>query len=372
MNYLAYLLLTLLLTCSVGPSGTEPVSEGLQKLFNTMKYHVATCPKERNEFLFYYCPSHLWPNVMQNFIPVVNSLEAWIKQRIGAGAAPWYHLAKYIKAQIVRYAPQALGQIRDELIAWMLLNRYLKFEARNYNGIFKCLASTLKSLTDTDLEQVSRLPYHGNSDLFEEINEIVNNPKKARLLDGLKRASRNDFEMSNMLASLRRWLKKSQYDKEALAIFNAAFSRDMRSIPTEQLNPETILVPNFKGDSELAGMFSVIFNASLFSQLDTNKSFLQDSLPQSLPGRDQIINVLTRFGDETRDQACRSVIESALRFYRSPKDWEEVLSYNVCMMKGLSKIPDEFFEEHGKLEPMEKRLVLNRMLLVANLPALPI
>ena len=49
---------------------------------------------------------------------------------------------------------------------------------------------------------MSRLPYHGNSDLFEEINELVSDPGKARLLDGLKRASRNDFEMSNMLVSL--------------------------------------------------------------------------------------------------------------------------------------------------------------------------
>ena len=227
MNYLAYLLLALLLTCSVGPSGTEPVSERVQKLFNTMKSHMATCPKEGKGFSLYKCPSHLWPEIMQNFIPVVSSLETWIRQRIGAGAVFWYHLAKYLKDQIVKYDPQELGKIRDEAIAWMLLNRYLKFEVGNYNDTFKCLAPTLNSLTDLELEQVSRLPYHGNSDLFEEINELVNDPGKARLLDGLKRASRNDFEMSNMLASLRRWLKRSQEDKEAIAIFYAAFNTDM-------------------------------------------------------------------------------------------------------------------------------------------------
>ena len=100
---------------------------------------------------------------------------------------------------------------------------------------------------------MSRLPYHGNSDLFEEINELVNDPGKARLLDGLKRASRNDSEMSNMLASLRRWLKRSQQDREAMAIFYAAFNMDITSIPIEQLNAETISVPNFQKRSGIGG-----------------------------------------------------------------------------------------------------------------------
>ena len=108
MNYLAYLLLALLLTCSVGPSGTEPVSERVQKLFNTMKSHMATCPKEGSRFSFYNCPSHLWPDIMQNFIPVVSSLQTWIRQRIGAGAAIWYYLAKHLGDQIVKYDPQDL------------------------------------------------------------------------------------------------------------------------------------------------------------------------------------------------------------------------------------------------------------------------
>ena len=42
-------------------------------------------------------------------------------------------------------------------------------------------------------------------------------------------------------------------DKEAIAIFYAAFDTDMTSIPIEQLNAETISVPNFQGDPELAG-----------------------------------------------------------------------------------------------------------------------
>ena len=213
---------------------------------------------------------------------------------------------------------------------------------------------------------MSRLPYHGNSDLFEEINELVNDPKKARLLDGLKRASRNDFEMSNMLASLRRWLKRPQADKEAKLIFSAAFDISLRNTPTEQLNPETIAVPNFKGDMELAGVFSVIFNPSLY-ELGTNKSFLHDSLPPTLPGRHQIITVLNRLGDGIGGHwGCMNVMRTSLEFYQGPKYWEEVLSYNVYMMKGLSKIPDEFFEEFGKLKGKEDQ-ALNRMLFNANL-----
>ena len=369
MNYLAYLLLTLLLTCSVGPSGTEPVSEGVQKLFNIMKYHVAPCPKEGSEVSLYKCPSHLWPEIVQNFAPVASSLGTWIKQRLGAGAVFWSCLARDLGDQIVKYDPQELVRIRDEAITWTLLNRYLNFPGDG-SDTFSCLASTLKSLTDLELAQVSRLPYHGNSDLFEEINEIVNDPGKARLLDGLKRASRNDFEMGHMLVSLRRWLKRSEWNRETTAIFSAAFDTDIASIPTEQLNAEAISVPNFQDDTELARMFSVIFNSRFYDELATNKSFLHDSFPQALPGRDHIISVLTKLGDGTRDAwVCRGTMEYALRSYRSPKDWDETLSYNLCVMMGLSKVPDEFFEEFEKLGGKE-RLVLNRMLLVANIPSL--
>ena len=88
----------------------------------------------------------------------------------------------------------------------------------------------------------------------------------------------------------------------------------MTSIPIEQLNPETISVPNFQGDLELAGVLSVVLGSRLYGKLDKNKSFLHDSLPQSLPGRDHIINVLTRLGGKTRDdQGCRSSVEADYR-----------------------------------------------------------
>ena len=50
-------------------------------------------------------------------------------------------------------------------------------------------------------------------------------------------------------------------------------------------------------------------------------------------------------------------MESALQSYQSPKYWEEVLSYNECVMRGLSKIPDEFFEEYEKLEKKEQQVL---------------
>ena len=93
-------------------------------------------------------------------------------------------------------------------------------------------------------------------------------------------------------------------------------------------------------------------------------------MPQSLPGRDHIINVLTRLGDGTRDDmACRGIMEGALRSYQGPKYWEEVLSYNACVMVGLSKLPDEFFEEYEKLDE-EEQYTLYEILKDANLPIL--
>ena len=164
--------------------------------------------KRREKYSFYnYCPSHLWPEILQNFVPMAKSLKTWIRQRLGVSTGFWSYLASVVQDLIVKYDVQELGKLRDEVIAWALLNRYLKFEEDHYQTL-NCLTPTLNALTDLELEQVSKLPYNVNYDLFDEINEIVNDPKKARLLDGLKRASRNGFEMSNMLVSLRRWLKK--------------------------------------------------------------------------------------------------------------------------------------------------------------------
>ena len=63
------------------------------------------------------------------------------------------------------------------------------------------------------------MPYNGEEDMFAEINELVNDPGKARLLDGLKRAARNHFEMDRMLKSLRRWLAREPLDGLEVTFF---------------------------------------------------------------------------------------------------------------------------------------------------------
>ena len=361
MNYLAYLLLALLLAHSVGPTGRKPVPEKVQKLFNIVQSHLGTCPKGGKYSFYSHCPSHLWPEILYSFVPMTKSLGRWAIQRLGVSAVFWSYLASAVQDLKVKYDVQELGKLRDEVIAWTLLNRYLKFERSHHKKTIDCLTSTLNALTDMELQQVSKLPYNVNYDLFDEINEIVNDPKKARLLDGLKRASRNGFEMSNMLVSLRRWLsdsmKGSWYD-----ISFAPFREDLKGIPTEQLNAEAISVPNFQRDPELVGVFSIIFSIGLLDKLDTDKSFLQDSLPQSLPDRDHVISILTRLDEETRgNRDCRCDIESALRPSQDPKGWDETLAHNECVMRGLSKLPDVFFEEYVGLKRKE-RDVLERMI----------
>ena len=94
MNYLVYLLLALLLACSVGPAGSGSNPGKLQKLFNTMKLHMATCPKMETDHRFYSCPSHLWPGILQDFVQVVRSLGTWTRQRFGADDTFWRCLAE--------------------------------------------------------------------------------------------------------------------------------------------------------------------------------------------------------------------------------------------------------------------------------------
>ena len=111
---------------------------------------------------------------------------------------------------MVKLNTKELREVMDEAKAWTLLTHYLKFDKSKYDTTLRCLTNTLNSLTAIDLTRVSMLPYGGNRDRFDEINRIVNDPKKARLLDGMKRATRNDHEMSWMIKSLRRWLARDR------------------------------------------------------------------------------------------------------------------------------------------------------------------
>ena len=109
------------------------------------------------------------------------------------------------------------------------------------------------------------LPYGGNRDRFDEINRIVNDPKKARLLDGMKRATRNDHEMSWMIKSLRRWLARDDRIMK-YSIFYIAFNDAVRRIPIDQLRAETVKVPDFEGDKELTRLFEMIFSGSFYDE----------------------------------------------------------------------------------------------------------
>ena len=159
-----------------------------------------------------------------------------------------------------------------------MLNHYLKLDESVKGIACGCLRTTLDSPTGMDLQRIARLPYHGGKDLFDDINELVDDPRKARLLDGLKRASRNDFEMSQIIVSLRRWLGRSFADHETVSAVES--DKDVRSITVDQARTKTMRVPNFEGDKDLTKLFELIFKDSIFKRLRRNQKLLQDSIPQ--------------------------------------------------------------------------------------------
>ena len=209
----------------------------------------------------------------------------------------------------------------------------------------------------------------GTTTFSNKINGFVNDPKKARLLDGLKRASRDDFEMSHMLKSLRRWLQRSGDLRSD--IFNAAFTREVNGIPIERLRAKSAAALGFQEGQELRKLFNLIVGTRLYGNFEKNKLLLQDALPQSLPDRAHLIDFLTRLGHEVEKlKSCKLAIEDALQDFEESTDWDGVALHNACMMRGLSKLSDEFFEEYTSLEQME-RTRLSKMLRQVDLPRLP-
>ena len=100
------------------------------------------------------------------------------------------------------------------------------------------------------------------------------------------------------------------------------------------------------------------------------KSSLDESFPTSIPDRDHIISILTRLGTEIKEYAlCRRSIRDALFTFRESTYWDDIVSYNVCIMRKLSTVPDEFFEEYEGLS-FRERTLLNSMLKKADLPIL--
>lgn len=366
MNYLIYFILTLLLTRTAGPAGSG--SDRVQKLFDVMESHFAGCREVKIKFLFYTCPSHLWPEILQNVIPTVKGLGKWIRRKMGTDVAIWHYLIWTLRSGIFNFDAKHLGEIMDEAKVWALLGRYLEFPNHHEEISCNCLLSTLDSLTDVDLGRVAKLPYHKDEDLFDEINELVNDPSKARLLDGLKRASRDDFEMSHMLRSLRRWLQSSG-DLRGW-IFEAAFTKEMIDIPIEQLRIRSRAAFDFREGQELRKLLKLVVGARLFRDFEKSKLLLQDALPQSLPDRTHLIDFLTRLGHEDEKfENCKRAINDALLEFQEYADWDGVALSNACVMKGLSKLSDEFFEEYTRLGKMEQ-IRLNGMLRNVGLPRL--
>lgn len=353
-------------------ASTDP--KHLVKLRDFIKPYL-TCPEpEKYTYRFYTCPSHFWPEIMHKFVPAMEGLNAWMKQKLGGELA--VHMAFMLGSNVADYTMKELVQVKEELKAWLLLNRYLKFRSgwEYEKPTYKCLAATLSSLTEMDLTQVSRLPYGGDSDRFDEINELVNDPGKARLLDGLKRATENDFEMSRMLKSLSRWMKrtdrtKGKYDPFKDHIFYAASNDYLKSISVNQLRSETVAVPDFEKDAELRDLVKLLL-AHEFSAQSEEGVLPKEFMPE-FPGKDYLLDFVTRIRGDTRadeeGEDCRQSIREAMALTREQTNWRGMCQLNKCVMEGLSQVPDSFFEEYQALSK-EERWKFQNMLGKASLP----
>lgn len=341
--------------------------EHLVKLRDFVKPYF-TCPAQQWYIKFYTCPSHFWPEIIQKVVPAMEELSAWMMQKLGGDL--WAYMAYTVGPEITNYKVEELVQVEEESKAWRLLNRYLMF-ASEFHGMERtceCLTITLNSLTDVDLGQVAKLPYGGNSDRFDEINELVNDPKKARLLDGLKRASRDDFEMTRMLKSLTRWLKRpfSEGSFKAL-IYHTAFKAGLKSMPTERLRSKTVTAPDFEKNTELRDLVRLFFRRDFRAHV-MSSALSKESMPP-FPGRDYLVDFMTRLREETEgNKRCRESIATTIRVLYMQTELDDIhLSFNMCVMKGLSQLPDSFFNDYQALGEVDQ-IKFQKMLTKASLP----
>jgi|ERR1700722_976506 len=208
------------------------------------------------------------------------------------------------------------------------------------------------------------LPYGGKSDRFDEINEIVNDPMKARLLDGLKRASKNHSEMSLMLRSLRRLVQRGKNDKVKYTIYEAPVTI-AANIPIEQLRASVLSKPNFQ-DEELTRLFRLLFQPGEHDYSD--RSMLEKSFPPSLPNRDHLIDLLISiYGDKGASEGCKQVVQTILGLVRSFGEGEQFVAQDVCLMRKIAGLSDGLFEEFLELNE-DEQYVLNKSLAKGNLP----
>jgi hypothetical protein len=203
------------------------------------------------------------------------------------------------------------------------------------------------------------------SDRFDEINEIVKDPIKARLLDGLKRAARNHSEMSLMLRSLRRLVQRDRNDDIKYAAFNAQLDIS-NDIPIEQVRASAVPVFDFTKDEELVRLLRLLFQTREYD--DRNE--LEKSLPSSLPNRDYLIYFLVDiYSDKGVSRDCKMSLGYRLTFLDNPGKRDQFLAQDECVMRKLASLPDILFEEFLELSENEQR-ELNSRLNQKGLPSL--
>ena len=63
--------------------------------------------------------------------------------KFGAKDTIWHCLAESAAFEMVICDAESLGKLKDEAIAWISLNRYLKFDASKQDTTRPCLATAL-------------------------------------------------------------------------------------------------------------------------------------------------------------------------------------------------------------------------------------
>ena len=369
MKQLIYFALLLLPIHAASTVPEKSAPGKVERLFGRIQAHMATCPKEGASVVLYQSPSSLWPTLLNNFIPALQNLGAWIWDKLGVSDGFWFTLIASHGIALTVCDDKELIEVREEVNAWMLLSRHLAFNPEGETATFRCVNSTLSSLTDSDLTFVSELRHDGNHDLFDEINAHVKDRGKARLLDGIKRATKNVIEMNRMLVSLRRWLGRPGSDMPKVSTFWVAFLPFFHDVPLDQFRKKVTTAPNLKTNQELTDVLQAISKLELHD-LGTEAA-VRDSL-KSYPQRIQLVKVLFSLGKETKKNSPhRRFLEYVLKHVKTKEEWDKVRHYSEWVMRKIGELPEEIFEEHSLLSSREQ-LKLNELLVKAGLPLLPV
>ena len=75
---------------------------------------------------------------MPTFVPAMEALSAWMKQKLGGDISGY--MARAQGPKIIGYKVETLAGVEEEAKAWMLPNRYLKFNQNDAALAYECLA----------------------------------------------------------------------------------------------------------------------------------------------------------------------------------------------------------------------------------------